>query len=309
MLDDKKDDDDEGSVAKPDWKKKKIGDDERLTLRIDALEAEKYQSKKNKTQTSQKKNAFKMSKKVRQAYDEEEDENEDIDEMAIRSLHELQINQNDASNGDMSLINALAPHEKQQIEQSTTLEIARNEQNAGRLNAIEQADKLARQAGLSKMSKSEHLQYMQNAIYNPSRIREQALEKNIKDKTGIKGEIRGKTEEKTAVKGIKKVKETTDNRKVRPLKLEDVKKLGKNNASQVQTAELILKKSGQTAKLQDLKRKHGQIQEQDMSKISPQQEKDNQKEQKQPEKKSDRTYAEQMKSLLKESLKHSNKVR
>lgn len=308
MFNDKKDDDDEGSAAKPEWKKKKIGEDERLTLRIDALEAEKYQSKKNKVQTSQKKNAFKISKKVRQAYDEEEDENEEINDIAIRSLHELQINQNDASNGDMSLINALAPHEKQQIEQSTTLEVARNEQNAGKLNAIQQADKLARQAGLSKMAKSEHVQYMQNAIYNPSRIREQALEKNIRNKTGIKGEIKGKAEEKTAVKGIQKVKEVSDNRKVRPLELKDVKKLGKNNASQIQTAELILKKSGQTAKLEDLRLKHGrQTQEQDLSKISPQQEES--KEKTKSEKKNDRTYAEQMKALLKESLRHSDKVR
>ena len=150
------DDDDSGAAAKPEWKKKKVEDDERLTLRIDAIEADKYQARKNKMETSLKRTKpAKNSTKVKQMYDDDEDEDDGLDEQhIIRSFRELRLNQSDASNSDTTLIDALAPHEKVMIEQRTNIEVTRQQEHAGRLNAMEQANTLARRAGIEKISEA-----------------------------------------------------------------------------------------------------------------------------------------------------------
>ena len=98
--------------------KKGFDDNERLTLRIDAQEAEKYQAKKNKKSKNMPKNAKKIKTKVRQLDDEDEDEDDDLmDHDAIRSLnqlHRMQINRQDSTNSDSSLINALEAAERRQ---------------------------------------------------------------------------------------------------------------------------------------------------------------------------------------------------
>ena len=297
------DDDGEGSL-KPEWKKKKIDDDERLSLRIDALEAEKYQDRHNKAATTKKNKSKKVSKKVKQLYEEDEDDDEiDIDQDAIRSLHELRLSRQDVSNGDSSLIDALIPEEKRLFEQAMTIENNRHQQNAGKLNAVEQADTLSRKAGLSKMSTSEQMEIAQEAIYNPRRTREKALEKNIEKKTGIKGKIE-KGDEKDVVKGIKNIKETTDSRKTPKLNMEDVKNVGKEDMSQTKTAELILQKSGQKAKISDTKMRNAYDAENGANSLKKD---DRSNEEKTSNKKQD--VNKEMKELLNETLRKNEKVR
>ena len=62
-----------------------------------------------------------LRKKVRNSYDEEEDD-ASMDEDVLRSLRELQINMDDASNNDTSLLNALSPNERRIIDQRNTIE-------------------------------------------------------------------------------------------------------------------------------------------------------------------------------------------
>ena len=310
-------DDNEAPTGKPDWKKKKVGDDERLTLRIDAIEADKYQARKNKMQSSTKraKPNNKISKKVKQLYDDEEDEDDGMDEDVVRSFRELRMNQSDASNSDTTLIDALAPSEKRMVEQRTNIEITRHQENAGRLNAIEQADTLARKAGIRKTNDSERTEKMQDAVYNPKRIRAESLEKNIAKQIGLKGEIKFYTEGKV-VEGVKELKKMTDNHKVKNVKMQDMKDFGKKTLTENEKAELILRKSGQTAKLSEIKKqsayglkpkeaiKNPHVSKKDFELDAPQAQKD-----KQQDKDNNKTYSQKLKSLLQESLRKNNKVR
>ena len=250
-------------------------------MKINVCEAEQYDAEKGKKKIgSLPRGMKKLRKKVRDSYDEEEDDGS-MDEDVIRSLQELQINQNDASNGDNTLLNALSDNERRQIMQNTNIEITRHEQNAGRQNALEQSDTKLRQAGLKKMNGS---------IYNPSRLRREAMEHNIAKKMGIEGKIEKHNEGKI-VEGIRRVKHVTENKQVKVLKMEDVKEIGQKNMSQNETAELILKKSGQTARLSEIKRQTTSNKPEDKKK------------------RGGKSYSAQMKELLKESLKKNDKVR
>lgn len=317
------DDDDSGAAAKPEWKKKKVEDDERLTLRIDAIEADKYQARKNKMETSLKRTKpAKNSTKVKQMYDDDEDEDDGLDEQhIIRSFRELRLNQSDASNSDTTLIDALAPHEKVMIEQRTNIEVTRQQEHAGRLNAMEQANTLARRAGIEKISEAKKTENLQEAIYNPKRIRAETLEKSLAKQVGLKGEIKFHTEGKV-VEGVKEIRKLTDNHKVKNVKMQDAHDIGSKSItksmSQNETAEMILRKSGQSAKLSEIKKQSAYGIKPKDTKVSMkdlQNKKDfeldapNMQKQKQKEKDDNKTYSEKLKSLLQESLRKNNKVR
>ncbi|MBO6282111.1 MAG: hypothetical protein J6N49_06245 [Alphaproteobacteria bacterium] len=269
--------------------KKGFDNNERLTLKINVQEAEQYSAEKGKKKISAlPKNMKKLRKKVRDSYDEEDDGS--MDEDVIRSLQELQINQTDASNGDNTLINSLSENERRQIMQNTNIEITRHEQDAGRQDALEHADTKLRQAGLRKMTTDEFTKEMQDAIYNPSRLRREALAHNITEKLGIEGNVTKHNEGKI-VEGVRKVRDVTENRKVKSLKMDDVKNIAQKNMSQNETAELILKKSGQTARLSEIKHQTTSRKPEDKQKSGG------------------KSYSVQMKELLKESLKKNDKVR
>lgn len=268
---------------------------ERLTLRIDALEAEKYQVKKTKKNINRlPKNSNKLKTKVRQV-DDEDDEDEDLmDHDAIRSLNRLwrmQANRQDSTNSDTSLVNALESDERRQIMQNINTEVVRQQENAGRHNALEQADALLRKANLDKMNTQEFMNEMKDAIYNPSKLRREALAEGIAKQMGISGKIL-KHSEGEVVEGVRKVKSLSGGRKVDALKMDDVRKVGEKNLSQNETAELILRKSGQTARLSEIKHQSK----------SSKSKSDNNKQ------KSNKSYSAQMKELLKESLKKNDKV-
>lgn len=305
-------DDTEGSVVQPEWKKKKVGDDERLTLRIDALEADRWQAKKNKMQSDIKRTKTgKISKRVRQLYDDEGEEDDGFDEDVERSFRELRRAQAENSNGDSSLLDALAPSERLMIEQRAHLNTVQQQENAGKLNALQQADRLARRAGLEQSKTADDTKQLNEAIYNPRRIRVQALENSIEKQTGIKGEIMPRTEAKTA-DGVKQVKKTTENKKVSNIKIEDAQTVGRRHMSNNETAEMILRKSGQTSKLSEIKRqKLVQSSEKEISKQPTL--KDFETSVAAPENKSKQTndvsQNKQVKKLLQDTLKKNNTSR
>lgn len=284
---------DKNKTSKSQNNKKGFDDSERLTLKINVQEAVQYEAEKGKKKIGNlPKNLKKIKKKVRDSYDE--DEEDGMDEDIIRSLRELQINQTDASNGDNTLINSLNEQERRQILQSTNIEIVRHEENAGKSNALEQADTNLRKATLRRMTTQEFMNEMNDAIYNPSRLRREAMEHGIAKQMGIKGKIE-KHHEGNVVEGVKKVKQLSGNRKVQKVEMKDVDRVGKKNMSQNQTAELILKKSGQTARLSEIKR-------QCKSNNAPSNGKDKGKQQ--PKK----SYAKEMKELLRQSLSKNEKI-
>lgn len=270
--------------------KKGFDDAERMTLKINVRKAVQYEAERGKKKIgSLPNNLKKIKKKVRDSYDD--DEEEGMDEDVIRSLRELQISRQDASNGDNTLINSLTESERQKIMQRNNIEITRHEENAGKQNALEQADTNLRKSTLRKMTTQEFMNEMNDAIYEPGRLRRKAMERSIASQMGIKGEIK-KHHEGHVVEGVKKVKELSGERKVKKLEMKDVQQVGKKRMNQNQTAELILKKSGQTAKLAEIK----------LQTSSNSNNKENGKQQ--PKK----SYAKEMKELLRQSLQKNEKI-
>ena len=280
---------DKKNEAGMDWKKNKgFSDSERLSLRIDVKEANRYQAKKGTKKISALSPTLKsLRKKNRNPYDD--DENDDVfDDDVLRALRELQLNATEASNGDTTLLDSLNPSEKQQLLQNTTIENKRNEENAGKMDALLQSDSMSKRAGISEMSRAEFSNRMQEAIYNPRRTKEITLEENISKRVGLSGKITKHNLGKV-VEGVKKINEVTNNCKVKSVTFDDAVKIGKKTTSKNATAELILKKSGQTARLSEIKMKQAQ--------------KDSEN------KKPTRSYSKEMKELLKASLNKKVEVR
>ncbi len=288
------DDDESGGSKKPvanKSEKKGFDTEGRLSLRIDAQEATRYQANKGKGDLDNQITGIKnLRKKVRDSHDEEEN---GIDTDVIASLNELQMNLVDASNGDNSLLAAVDSNDKRNLQQNTNIEIARQEQNAGKMNAIIEANKLSEKAGVSKITDAEFVEKMQEAIYNPKKLQNKVLEENISKKIGIEGKIDKKSNVDDIVEGVKKIREVAGDRQVKKVTFDDVEKLGKNKkANQNETAELILRKSGQTARLSEIKMKNAVD------------ETGGKKKEHKP-----RGYSQKMKKLLEETLKKNDKVR
>ncbi|MBR3501291.1 MAG: hypothetical protein IKO06_00090 [Alphaproteobacteria bacterium] len=285
------DDDEESSGTKKTTAnksgKKGFDTEGRLSLRIDAQEATRYQANKNKGNLDNQITGIKnLRKKVRDSQNEEEN---GIDTDVIISLNQMQMNLVDASNGDNSLLAALDNADKRNLQQNTVIEIARQEQNAGKMNAILQANKLSEKAGISKINDSEFIEKMQEAIYNPRKLQNKVLEENISKKTGISGKI-SKNKAEDIVEGVQKIREVAKDRQVKKVDFDDVANIGRKNASKRETAELILRKSGQTARLSEIKMK---------SAVDD----TNGKKDRKP-----RSYSKKMKQLLEETLRKNDKV-
>ena len=290
MTQNNDDDDESGGSNKPTTNKseKKGFDTEgRLSLRIDAQEATRYQANKGKGDLNNQITGIKnLRKKVRDSHDEEEN---GIDTDVIASLNELQMNLVDASNGDNTLLASDDNNAKRNLQQNTNIEISRQEQNAGKMNAILEANKLSQKAGVSKITDAEFVEKMQEAIYNPKTLQTKVLEENISKKVGIEGKIE-KNNTDNIIEGVKKIREVAGDRQVKKVNFDDVAKLGSKKSNQNETAELILRKSGQTARLSEIKMKNAVDENGGKTGQKP------------------RAYSKKMKQLLEETLRKNDKV-
>lgn len=237
-----------------DWSKdKKIGTDERQGLKINVREANQYRAEKGKFSAGVSGGKKILRRKiVRPQNDEEEDEDTTAD-MSLLSLQNMQINKTDASNGDNTLLNSLFPEEKQLLTQRTNIAVTQQEENTGKNTALLEAAELSRKVNISRMSDENYAKEMQNAIYNPQQTKLRALQENIAEKVGLKGKIT-RHNVGNVVEGVSRIQKTTEKRKVSGMTMDDAAKVGKKKMSKNATAELILKKSGQTARLEEIKR-------------------------------------------------------
>lgn len=236
-----------------DWSKdKKIGTDERQSLKINVREANQYRAEKGKFSGGKSKKILRRRKIVR-PQNEEEEEDDITEDTALFSLQNMQINKTDASNGDNTLLNSLFPEEKQLLTQRTNIAVTQQEENTGKSTALLEAAELSRKVNISRMSDENYAKEMQNAIYNPQKTKLRALQENIAEKVGLKGKVT-KHNVGDVVEGVSRIQKTTDKRKVSGMTMDDAAKVGKKKMSKNATAELILKKSGQTARLEEIKR-------------------------------------------------------
>ena len=147
IFSDPKDDAEKEGDSNIEWKKSGIDKHERLTLKINVREANLYNAAKandlkakNKARTplDVPKGFKKVSRKIRDSMDEEEDEDDYILVPVFEDMRES------------SLMRALSEEEKKILQQNENINNVRLQENVGREAAIERAEKGVMQAGLGR---------------------------------------------------------------------------------------------------------------------------------------------------------------
>lgn len=227
-----------------DWKKNGFDKHERLSLRINAKEADNYNArKKNQPLKGSRPEKLaaglkKIRKKIREVYDDEEDDEENDTIFAPIQY---------AKEEDNPLLNALNEDEKRLFYQKQNIENVNKLQSAGKMEALHIANNLARESGLKEISRKAVARGMQEATFRPEEMQEKVIKKEVSGKLGIKGKIEdGKII--SAARGIKKIEQMGGKEATKNLDMRDVVKAGEEKLDEIKLAELILEKSGQDVK-------------------------------------------------------------
>ena len=251
MNDNQNDDFSDNQEAVFDWKKNSTDKHERMALNIDAKAVEKYREKKDNSlmKAPRPENLAlglkKLRKKVREVYDEDDDEEE---ETIFAPLPYLQEEEN-------PLLNALTEDEKRLFWQKNTIENTQMQQTAGKMEALQIADNLAKEVGFKKLDRKTVNEEMNKATFRPQEMQEKVIRKEVSGKLGIKGDIaKGKILE--AARGIKKVEQLGGKEAAKNLDMRDIIKAGEEKLDEIKLAEMILEKSGQ-----DIKKRKKRLQE------------------------------------------------
>ena len=239
--DDESSEDDEAVF---DWKKNGFDKNERLSLRINAKEADNYNArKKNQPLKANRPENLaaglkKIRKKIREVYDDDEDDDENGTIFAPIQYTKEEEN---------PLLNALNEDEKRLFYQKQNIENVNMQQTAGKMEALHIANNLARESGLKDISRKAMAAGMQEATFRPEEIQEKVIKKEVSGKLGIKGKIEdGKII--SAARGIKKIESLGGKEAAKNLDMRDVVKAGEEKLDEIKLAELILEKSGQDVK-------------------------------------------------------------
>ena len=148
IFSDPKDDAEKEGDSNIEWKKSGIDKHERLTLKINVREANLYNAAKAndlkaktkaRTPLDVPRGFKKVSRKIRDSVDEEEDEDDYILVPVFEDMRES------------SLMRALSEEEKKILQQNESINNIRMQENAGKEAAIERAEKVVMQAGLGRM--------------------------------------------------------------------------------------------------------------------------------------------------------------
>lgn len=218
---------------------------ERMSLKIDVRKAERYRRRKKKQPFASKTNQFndlrnglhKIRKKIKDVYDDEEEDDEYQYVFSPQLLPEQEYDDN-------KLMNALTEDEKRNINQKQTIERVQMQQMAGKMEALQVANNLAMETMKHGISRQDVKDGMQDALFRPDELHEKLVKKEVGKKLGIKGKIEdGKIIQ--AARGIKKVQEMGGNKAAKDMEMKDVVSAGEGKMSDKELAKLILKKSGQ----------------------------------------------------------------
>ncbi len=253
-----KDDDDGGETTGSSFKPSKKGFDmkEHVSLRIDALEAERYQEKNAKGAYKTKKTAAKNipanAHKIKKNINLFDEDDEDFDTYTYTFL---QMPSEKKENDDNRLLLGLSEDEKKDLKQKETNDIIKSQQNAGKMEALHIASVLAQDLGLRKLDNKTVARGMQQAVFEPQRMQEKIISKQVSKELGMKGKIKS-NKAVEAAKGIKKVESLGGQQALKNLGVDDAVKIAEKKLDDIKMAELILEKSGQNiAKRKDYLKK------------------------------------------------------
>lgn len=217
---------------KVDWKKKNSDDNARISNRLQRREElSDKASTNNDTAVNRVPRATglplrRLLKKIKEIYDEDDDENETTPAFfQIDFLDEAEEQQQQK--------------EKQVLE---TIRINKEQQLAGKLNLILSASMIAHEAGLPAKATAQDRDIIDSEEYDVKKIRRNTLKEKVEKPLKLKGTLPEK-EISPAVKGIKKAKKLLSAEALTNMPAEDLPTLSEAEDEQAM-ARLILKKSG-----------------------------------------------------------------
>ncbi len=233
------------------WKQDKNGEkNSRISRRIDEKMSDLFNQKapnrldvglrnlKN-TPTGVKK----IRSKIREVFDDEEDEDEgNIVEGKIFNFD------NEADNGNSSLLQGLKEEEKQKLQVEETVRNQSLQQNAGKMTAILEADKLVKQSGLKKIKKKIVNQSMINVATDSATFNNTLMEQLAKKEKIKTPKTATYNSSADLVKGLGKIKKAEkmkdiDEKKSSKLSAEELIEIGKETSDE-KAAKTILQKTG-----------------------------------------------------------------
>ncbi len=227
---------DNSSNPNIEWKKSGFGTTEKLSLKINAREAIKYNAKnKNVIQTNNPLTPAdlpaglkKIRKKIKDVFDEDEDEDEIIITAPIQSLQE--------SN---SLYNALNEEEKKILKQQETLQNIKMQQDAGKLEALALAAHALQEQGVEGLSQQTVARVMQDAAPMNKSL-ENLVKKDLVKGLKLKDENLSEGRYIQILRGINNLKRAGGLKAVEGLSLSEVERA----SDEKQVAKVLLEKTG-----------------------------------------------------------------
>lgn len=229
------------------WKnKRKFDSSEKNSRKIDVKKNIEYEAKKKNSpaQTTPQrmsdlpKGLKKIRKKIKEAYDEEDEE-----DYISPFPHET----------DNTLLMALYDDEKKHLQQKNTIHTMNMQQEAGRMESIIYAENITKDLGLSGLDKNTINAQMQDKNISDAPI-EKILKDDISRKTKRKISNLSKAETVTMLRGIARIRsmaaasDKSQLKMLEKMKISEILNAGEKNTEDQQVAELILKKSGRKDK-------------------------------------------------------------
>lgn len=180
-------------------------------------------------------NLKRLHSKIRDTYEEDDEEDEVVYHFSL-------------SDGNSSLINALRDEEKQKISLNKIQEEQKSQQAVGKMEAVLQADKMAKQLGLKGLKKKVVVDSIQD-ISVIAQTTDKVLKEDVAAKTKIKTSGLSSRETSDMVKGLRKMRMAamhSDDIKasaIQDMKAEELVEIGRAN-DEKKAAKMILEKSG-----------------------------------------------------------------
>lgn len=218
------------------WEKKSASDAARITKRlVGRAELEDAATTENATQlrkpASPSPQALnRLRKKIKEVYDEEDEDEEGNTFFDINLLDNQEIYDEEQ---------ARSRQEKE------TIKITQEQQMAGRLSAVMSANMAAKAAGQSSSPTREDARLLNSSEYTPAEIRRQVLKQKVVKPLNLQGDIPDENLEKS-IQGIKNIKKQFSEEELQNLPAENMSDFAEER-DENELAKLILKKSGRRA--------------------------------------------------------------
>lgn len=217
------------------WEKKSASDAARISKRLagraeledEATTQNAAQLRKPASPSPQALN--RLRKKIKEVYDDEEDEEEN-------TFFNVSLLDNEEIYDEEQ---ARARQEKE------TIRITQEQHMAGKLSAVMSANIAAKNAGLPDTPTQEEARLLNSSEYTPTEIRRQVLKQKVAKPLNLRGNIPEENLEKS-IRGIKNVKKQFSKEELQNLPAKEMPDFAEEK-DENEIAKLILKKSGRRA--------------------------------------------------------------